>query len=347
MRVGNVSQTVWKRSVLKQLHREPAASLLRISMAEMCTALPINENKNTVFVTAEVSVSGNSVSIGYYALVKALNDLMTRGGEPSAVQVYITLPTSAKEKDVQALVKEMKELCELHCVSIAGIRVEVNAALVQKMVHVTAMGMGDQETLLAPENGRSGQDIILCGSVALEGMERILDECEAELRARFAPAFLRQMKALRGELLQDKAIQAAKGYADVMQQIGSGGIFATLWEVAEAAKVGLQVDLKKMTVCQETVEVCEFYRLNPYQMTSAGGILMLTEDGDTLLERLRSCGARAVRIGYTTAENARVITSGEEIRFLDRPAPDELSLWQEQRLWKAGNYSNEKETEHE
>lgn len=347
MRVGNVSQTVWKRSVLKQLHREPSASLLSISAAEMCSALPGNGNKNTVFVTAEASVNGNSDSIGYYAMVKALNDLMTRGGEPAAVQVYITLPTSADEKDVQTLVKEMKELCDLQRISIAGIRVEVNSAVVQKMVHVTAMGIGDKETLLSPENGRSDQEIILCGSVALEGMERILDECEEELRVRFVPAFLRQMKKLRGELLQNKAIQAAKGYADVMQQIGSGGIFATLWNLAEAANVGLQVDLRKMTVCQETVEVCEFYRLNPYQMTSAGGILMLTDDGNTLLERLQNCGVRAARIGYTTAENTRVITSGGEIRFLDRPAPDELSLWQEQRLRKEENHSNWKEIEHE
>ena len=47
-----------------------------------------------------------------------------------------------------------------------------------------------------------------------------------------------------------------------------------------------------------------------------------------MIEILEKAGARAGRLGVTKAQNARVITSGEEIRYLDRPAPDELALWQ-------------------
>ena len=49
---------------------------------------------------------------------------------------------------------------------------------------------------------------------------------------------------------------------------------------------------------------------------------------DQVIEVLEKAGARAVRLGVAKAQNARVITSKEEIRYLDRPAPDELARWQ-------------------
>ena len=87
-----------------------------------------------------------------------------------------------------------------------------------------------------------------------------------------------------------------------------------------------------MSIRQETVEVCEYYHLNPYQMTSTGSFLMTAADGDALVKELEGVGARAVKLGVATDGKARVITSGEEQRYLDRPAPDELMLWWERAL---------------
>ena len=92
-----------------------------------------------------------------------------------------------------------------------------------------------------------------------------------------------------------------------------------------------------IAIKQETVEICEFYRLNPYQMTSAGSFLIVTEDAQTVIEILEKAGARAGRLGVTKSRNARVITSGEEVRYLDRPAPDELALWQAGRQEKTSS----------
>ncbi|MFR4380869.1 MAG: hypothetical protein ACLT3R_00630 [Roseburia sp.] len=39
-----------------------------------------------------------------------------------------------------------------------------------------------------------------------------------------------------------------------MHQIIEGGILALLWEMAESSGVGIEADLKKMAIRQETVE---------------------------------------------------------------------------------------------
>jgi hydrogenase maturation factor len=79
-----------------------------------------------------------------------------------------------------------------------------------------------------------------------------------------------------------------------------------------------------MAIKQETVEVCEFCHLNPYQLTSAGSVLIFTDRGEELVSKYEQLGVQASVLGKTTTDTARVILGGDEKRFLDRPATDEL-----------------------
>ena len=335
MKPGKLSQTVWNRSVQKQLNRDQEhAFLLHPSKAEMCTAM--RPGPGRLSLTASASVFGQAPSLGVYAVASAVNDLAARGAQPMGITAQITLPAEAEEPFLKELLRQMEGLCRRLDISIAGIQAEVSPAVTQAMLQVTALGQAKEDGILRLADAAPGQDIVLCGYIGLEGMLRILDECRGELGRRFAPGFLRQAKALEDRLIQLEAIRMASGFATAMQQVGSGGILGTLWEVAEAAHVGLAADLKKMSIRQETVEICEYYHLNPYQMTSAGCILMITEHGERLVQALNRGGARAGVLGVTTAGNARVVTSGEERRFLDRPAPDELMRWWTKRLSETG-----------
>lgn len=330
MKSGKLSQTIWNRSVQKQLNMDGDSFLLKPSKEEMCTA--IRTVSGEISLTASAFISGQTEALGIYAIAKAVNDIASRGAEPSAVTVQIVLPIETEESLLKETIRRMVRLCGKIGITVAGIQAEVSPAVCQTLIQVTALGLAEEAKLLPLSNIGPGQDIVLCGYIGLEGMLRILEECKDELGRRFSPSFLRQMKSLESQLIQLDAIQMASGCVTAMQQIGSGGISGTLWELAEAADVGLAVDLKKMSICQETVEVCEYFHLNPYQMTSTGSILMITEHGERLLQILRAGGARASVLGVTTAGNARVITSGEERRFLERPAPDELAGWWTKRL---------------
>ena len=82
--------------------------------------------------------------------------------------------------------------------------------------------------------------------------------------------------------------------------------------------------MKKFSILQETVEVCERYRLNPYQLSSVGSFLVVSEEADELAEKLREYGVQAEVIGRMTDNHDKIIKNGEEIRYIDRPAPDEI-----------------------
>lgn len=329
MKAGNISQTVWKRSVKKQLHTVREEVLFPPSAEETITAVRISGGNLAVYTQAEAS--GESVNIGVYAAARALNDLAAHGAVPVSVSVQILLTPHTEEADLKAMTSALESVCREADVQLSCVRAEVNPAVVRTVIFVTAQGEAARDGIIRPACALPGQDIVLCGFVGLEGMLRILDEREAELGRRFVPAFIQQMKDLKGNLLALSSIRAAADAgAAAMHQIGSGGIFAGLWELGEASGTGMEVDLSAMSVKQETIELCEYYNLNPYQMTSAGCILMTADDGDMLVRALEGVGARASKLGVATDKKARVIASGEEQRYLDRPAPDELMCWWEQ-----------------
>ena len=109
-----------------------------------------------------------------------------------------------------------------------------------------------------------------------------------------------------------------------MHDASEGGIFGALWELAEGAGVGLTIDLKKLPLRQETVEVCECCNINPYELKSGGCLVMTSEDGKGLVAALEAEGIPAVVVGRLTDSNDRIIKNDDEVRYMDRPRTDEI-----------------------
>ena len=75
--------------------------------------------------------------------------------------------------------------------------------------------------------------------------------------------------------------------------------------MAEASGVGLDIDLKKIPIRQETVEICEYFDINPYELISSGCMLMAAPDGNGLVMALERAGSPATIIGKATEGNDR------------------------------------------
>ncbi len=74
-------------------------------------------------------------------------------------------------------------------------------------------------------------------------------------------------------------------------------MFGGLWQLAAENGVGLVADLKRIPVRQETIEVCEYFDLNPYELMAGGSLLILTENGGELVRALETAGVPAAVIG--------------------------------------------------
>ena len=342
MRIGRITQTAWSRSVRRQLHTGNDNMLFAPSPWETCSGFQTETGDG--FVWADAHTVGDDVRTGYYAVYHAAGELAARNVRARGAAVYVMFPQGSREEQLAELAAGVECACRELKIQVTSFQGGVSGAVVHTVVSVSAAGVLHD---LKPPQEKSGKnrekasavkapvhrEIIMCGYAGLEGTLRILDEAQPELETRFVSAFLEQTKKLTGELIRpDQILRVYEcGKNTAVRQIGSGGILSALWELSDTEDIGFEINMPQIALKQETVEICEFYRLNPYLMTSAGSYLILTDEAEEVIRVLEETGARPVRLGMASDQKARMIRNGEEIRYLDRPAPDELEIWRSKR----------------
>lgn len=275
---------------------------------------------------------GSMRDTGAYGLFVQANELASLGVSKASVEVRISIPAEMDKSRINSVRNHMKRAAkklseEGFIIEDIQIRGGIQTAIRVPAVRIMAAGTASRKEGIesASFNAGDGRDILLTGWIGLEGMLRIIGEREHELRDRFTPTFIRQMKAFDSEICGLGKIRAAQDTEIfLVRQITEGGILAALWRLSEETGMGMSLDMKKISIRQETIEVCEHFRLNPYQLTSGGSFLMLAEHGETAAEKLRQKGIAAVVIGRLTDGNDKVMHNGEDVRYIDRPGADEL-----------------------
>jgi len=323
MKAGKLKESVLKRSVLKQLHKRREDVLVASAVGGDYGAVSVNEDMAVVLSSDPVTLTKDA--IGSSAITAACNDVACSGAKPVGVSVTILLPTSYNEEELRNLMKDLDAACENCGVDIISGHTEVSRAVKEALVVVTAMGTVLRKDMLHSSNVRPGMDIVATKWVGLEGTAILAMEKEEELRSRYAQPFIDKAKIFRQlmSILPEAAVAVQSG-ASAMHDVSEGGIFGALWELAESAGVGLEIDLKKIPIRQETIEVCEFFDVNPYKLLSGGCLLIATEDGNGLVMELEKADIPAVIIGKATDSNDRVLINEDERRFLETTQTDEL-----------------------
>lgn len=323
MKIGKLPENVLKRSVLKQIHTKRKEVVLGAAVGEDCAAVQLGEGE--IFVLSTDPVTGTSEDIGSLAVQVTLNDLASAGAEPVGVMLSVLLPESIDEPQIREMARQAEEACRVANAQIMGGHTEVTSAVTRPVITVTGVGKAKRGSLVSTAGVKAGMDILLTKWAGLEGTAILAKEKEKELLTRFSSGFVSQAKEFDRLLsVLPEAKEAVRLGVAAMHDVTEGGIFGALWEMAESSGVGLEIDLKKIPVKQETIEICEFFDINPYGLISSGAMLMAAENGAKLADGLKKAGIAAEVIGRATAGNDRVICNGDERRFLEPPKSDEL-----------------------
>lgn len=179
---------------------------------------------------------------------------------------------------------------------------------------------GKKFSLLDSQIAGVDQDIVVSKWIGLKGTVQLVRKNYERLRERFSQRMLKEAAGFDKYLsVIPEAATAMKSGVCGMHEVSRGGIFEGLWEMAKAAGVGLEADLRKIPVRQETIEICEFFGANPYELLSGGCLLMTAENGNALVEALHREEIPAVIIGRTMKGNDRVLYNEGRKRYLNKP----------------------------
>lgn len=323
MNLGKVSETVLKRSVLNQIGHRREEVLVGPGIGEDCSVLAIAEDE--VLVLSTDPITGTVQDIGTLAVHITANDIASDGAEVIGIMLTILLPEGTEESQLRKAMQDMEAVCKQLNIEIIGGHTEVTKAVHQPIITVTGVGKMKRSDMIKTAGAKPGQEIVMTKWAGLEGTAIIATAKEEELRSKYNQSFLDGAKEMMGyiSVVPEARIARTCGVTS-MHDVTEGGIFGALWEIGAASKVGLEVDLKKILLKQETVEICEYFDINPYMLISSGCMLIITDQANYLVDRLKANGITAAVIGRITDGNDRVIINDDEKRFLEPPKSDEL-----------------------
>lgn len=196
------------------------------------------------------------------------------------------------------------------------------------------LGKAALEALQAEVTGRllPGNELVVVGAIALEGTSRIVEQEYMYLQRFFSEGFLQEARNLpykhgigKPEKNSEAWRMALEYKASALIEIKAGGVLSAVWKMAEASGVGLEADLRKIPIRQETIEICEKFDINPYRLLSEGAFLAGVTGGEAFAQACQKKGITAAVIGCADGGNDRLLYSGENARYLERPAQDEIS----------------------
>ena len=339
MNSGKVPVNVLKRSVLRQLKNKRSEIANSAGLGADCAIFePFSEGQLVTCVQegvvelccendlAEAEREDPSVMPMRRFFQKCANNLATAGAEPVAAELVIFLQESVEEPELKALMSEAEGIAAELNIQIIGGQTRVSSAVRQPLATVTGYGIRKTGAVQMDVRKKlAGQDIIITKWIGLEGTADLAARNQEELLTRY-PAYLVEEAAAfdRYYSILPEAATAVKSGGCTMHDISEGGVFAALWEMAEGAGVGLTIDMKKLPLRQETVEVCEFCNVNPYELRSGGSLIIASPEGTAVVEALAAEGIPAVIVGRFTDSNERLILNEDEVRYMDRPQRDEI-----------------------
>ena len=323
MKIGKVPESVLKRSVLKQIKTTRPEVILGAGIGEDCAAIALEPDE--VMVLSTDPITGTTADTGRWAVMISANDIASSGAEVIGMLICAMLPPDITEQEIRAVMEQIESTCEELKIQVVGGHTEITDGVVRPILTVTGIGKVKRDKLLATKGARPGQDIVITKWIGLEGTAILAKEREEMLLKRFPRHMIDEAKTYE-EMLSviPEAATAMKSNVSAMHDITEGGVFGALWEMAESAGVGLTVDLKELPVKQATVEICNFFDINPYELMSSGSMLIVTDKGHDLVRELEKAHIHGAVVGKITDSNDRIVVNGEETRFLEPPKTDEL-----------------------
>lgn len=333
MRTGKISEAILTRSVIKLIDNRNDHVVSGAVYGRDCAV--IDAGDNYILTSTETALRGGLMDF-YYAVVKAANNIAAAGGTPVSASVAYILKPDFNEPQLKVYTRTILAACRECGIELAGGHTEVSEHTDADMITVTVTGICAKNNYHPLKKAKADMDIVLVGDIALEETVHMLEDHYEELAGKLPLSYIDSAKQFIPSIVPEGAQYKLNGTGAYLGQVASycyqqdavaihdlseGGIFGALWELAAGTGLGLTVDVKNISIRQETVEFSEIIDINPYQAASAGAMLVITADGEALTESiLNEYEGRMVAntIGKLTVSNDKMVINGEETRFLNR-----------------------------
>src|SRR5512141_2513050 len=192
---------------------------------------------------------------GWFAIHILASDAVTSGIRPNYITMDLNLPLSITRAEFEALWTVMHRECDkIGMAVVSGHTGRYEGCEYPMIGGATVIGIGPKDRYITPDMARPGDVVILTKGAAIEAaglfavtFPKRVAERYGEKAAREAEEIFWQMSIVEAAFT---AVEAgpSEGAVTSMRDATQCGVGAVLFEVAQAAGVGITIDKEKIIV---------------------------------------------------------------------------------------------------
>jgi hydrogenase expression/formation protein HypE len=291
-----------------------------------CAVIDFGE---TLLVAKSDPITFTGEDIGWYIVQINANDIATTGARPRWFLSTLLLPEANTDKElVDSIFSQIESSCSELGITIIGGHTEITVGLDRPILSGTMLGEVPKDSLITPRGARPGNALLLTKAVPIEAGSILAREFGSSLSDLDEDLLQRARDYLKTpgiSVVKEAQIAVNTGGVTAMHDPTEGGVLCGLWELAEAAHVGLTVQLNCIPILYEAEKICQVLAVDPLAAIASGALLLTVEEVflDKILIEMEKSGIQISHIGWVTDQKG--VFRQENTQPLPWPKQDALA----------------------
>ena len=268
----------------------------------------------------------------WFAIHILASDSVTSGLKPKLLSIDLNLPMEMTKEQLKVMWDTMHQECEkLGIAVICGHTARYENCHYPMVGGATVIGIGEKEEYVTPKLARSGDKIIITKGPAIEATGIFAAMFPGLIEREFGRDFSKKAEQIfyQMSVVEDAMTAVSVGVREngvtAMHDATECGIWGGLYELAQAADLGVRVDKDSIVVEDHVVEICRYFDIDPYAAISEGTLIIASREHQArrIVEVLSQKGIPSSIVGeLTESAEGMVLLEGGREKKLEHPIVD-------------------------
>ena len=268
----------------------------------------------------------------WFAIHILVSDAVTSGLKPKYLSIDLNLPMQMTKEQLHIVWEVIHRECEKMGISvICGHTGRYENCNYPMVGGATVLAIGGKDEYVTPKFARPGDKIIITKGPAIEASGIFATMFPELLVREFGAAFSRRAEDIfyKMSAVEDALTAVSVGVRDngisAMHDATECGIWGGLYELAQAANLGVRVEKEAIVVEECVPEICRYFGIDPYASISEGTLIISCRPhkAQAVVDALSQKGIRSSIVGelIDPKEGMILVEDGRE-RKLEHPIVD-------------------------
>ncbi len=268
----------------------------------------------------------------WFAIHILASDSVTCGLRPKYLSIDLNLPMEMTKQQLEIVWDTIHQQCvKIGINIITGHTARYDNCHYPMVGGATVIGVGGKDEYVTPRLAKSGDKIIITKGPAIEATGIFAAMFPGLLEKEFGADFSKRAQTIfyKMSVVEDALTAVSVGIRDngvsSMHDATECGIWGGLYEVAQAANLGVRIEKNKIVVEDGVEEICRYFGIDPYASISEGTLIVSCREhkANDVVKALNAKGVKASVVGeLTKPEKGMVLVDSSKEKKLEHPIVD-------------------------